>query len=117
MGLGLTVGRKIIETHRGKVEIVAPKSGQGGHGADFPSPCSLLNAANLRAARERQPASADRSFPQRLGAPPYHVTGVCPQTVYPCPNRSLTLSATYKLHPLPSDSFLLWGPGSSMIVP
>jgi signal transduction histidine kinase len=30
VGLGLTVAHKIIETHRGKVEIVAPKSGQGG---------------------------------------------------------------------------------------
>jgi signal transduction histidine kinase len=30
VGLGLTVAHKIIEAHRGKVEIVAPKSGQGG---------------------------------------------------------------------------------------
>jgi len=30
VGLGLTVAHKIIEIHRGKVEIVAPKSGQGG---------------------------------------------------------------------------------------
>ena len=30
VGLGLTVAHKIIETHRGKVEIVAPKCGQGG---------------------------------------------------------------------------------------
>ena len=30
LGLGLTVSRKIIETHRGKLEIVAPKSGQAG---------------------------------------------------------------------------------------
>jgi signal transduction histidine kinase len=30
LGLGLTVARKIIETHRGRLEIVAPKSGQGG---------------------------------------------------------------------------------------
>ena len=30
LGLGLTVSRKIIETHRGKLEILAPKSGQGG---------------------------------------------------------------------------------------
>jgi signal transduction histidine kinase len=30
VGLGLTVAHKIIETHRGKVEIVAPNSGQGG---------------------------------------------------------------------------------------
>ncbi len=29
VGLGLTVARKIIEAHRGKVEIVAPKSGHG----------------------------------------------------------------------------------------
>jgi signal transduction histidine kinase/DNA-binding NarL/FixJ family response regulator len=28
LGLGLTVARKIIETHRGRLEIVAPKSGQ-----------------------------------------------------------------------------------------
>jgi signal transduction histidine kinase len=30
LGLGLTVTRKIIETHHGKLEIVAPKSGQAG---------------------------------------------------------------------------------------
>jgi nitrogen-specific signal transduction histidine kinase len=30
LGLGLAVARKIIETHRGKLEILAPKSGQGG---------------------------------------------------------------------------------------
>jgi signal transduction histidine kinase len=30
LGLGLTVARKIIETHRGRLEIVAPKSGQNG---------------------------------------------------------------------------------------
>jgi len=30
LGLGLTVSRKIIETHRGRLEIVAPKSGQAG---------------------------------------------------------------------------------------
>ena len=30
LGLGLTVARKIIETHRGKLEILAPKSGEGG---------------------------------------------------------------------------------------
>jgi signal transduction histidine kinase len=30
VGLGLTVAQKIIETHRGKLEIVAPKSAQGG---------------------------------------------------------------------------------------
>ncbi len=30
LGLGLTVSRKIIETHHGKLEIVPPKSGQAG---------------------------------------------------------------------------------------
>jgi len=30
LGLGLTVSRKIIETHRGKLEILASKSGQAG---------------------------------------------------------------------------------------
>jgi signal transduction histidine kinase/DNA-binding NarL/FixJ family response regulator len=30
LGLGLTVSRKIIETHRGKLEIVSPKPGQAG---------------------------------------------------------------------------------------
>ena len=30
LGLGLTVTRKIIENHRGKVEIVSPKTGQAG---------------------------------------------------------------------------------------
>ena len=30
LGLGLTVARKIIETHRGRLEIVAPKSGHSG---------------------------------------------------------------------------------------
>jgi nitrogen fixation/metabolism regulation signal transduction histidine kinase len=30
LGLGLTVTRKIIETHHGKLEIVAPKSGRSG---------------------------------------------------------------------------------------
>jgi signal transduction histidine kinase len=30
LGLGLTVSRKIVETHHGKLEIVAPKSGQAG---------------------------------------------------------------------------------------
>jgi nitrogen fixation/metabolism regulation signal transduction histidine kinase len=30
LGLGLTVSRKIVETHRGKLEIVPPKSGHAG---------------------------------------------------------------------------------------
>lgn len=30
LGLGLTVSRKIIETHHGKLEIVSPKAGQSG---------------------------------------------------------------------------------------
>jgi nitrogen-specific signal transduction histidine kinase len=30
LGLGLTVSRKIIETHHGKLEILPPKSGQSG---------------------------------------------------------------------------------------
>jgi nitrogen fixation/metabolism regulation signal transduction histidine kinase len=30
LGLGLAVSRKIIENHRGKLEVLAPKSGQGG---------------------------------------------------------------------------------------
>jgi signal transduction histidine kinase/FixJ family two-component response regulator len=30
LGLGLTVSRKIVETHHGKLEIVAPKAGQSG---------------------------------------------------------------------------------------
>jgi signal transduction histidine kinase/DNA-binding NarL/FixJ family response regulator len=30
LGLGLTVSRKIIETHRGKLEIVSPKAGEAG---------------------------------------------------------------------------------------
>ena len=30
MGLGLTVTKKIVETHQGKLEIPAPKQGQAG---------------------------------------------------------------------------------------
>ena len=30
LGLGLTVTRKIVETHHGKLEIVSPKSGHAG---------------------------------------------------------------------------------------
>jgi signal transduction histidine kinase len=30
LGLGLTVSRKIIETHHGRLEIVSPKSGEAG---------------------------------------------------------------------------------------
>jgi len=30
LGLGLTVSRKIVETHHGKLEIVQPKSGHAG---------------------------------------------------------------------------------------
>jgi signal transduction histidine kinase len=30
LGLGLTVSRKIIETHHGKLEIITPKAGQSG---------------------------------------------------------------------------------------
>jgi nitrogen fixation/metabolism regulation signal transduction histidine kinase len=30
LGLGLTVSRKIIETHLGKLEIIAPKTGHTG---------------------------------------------------------------------------------------
>jgi nitrogen fixation/metabolism regulation signal transduction histidine kinase len=30
LGLGLTVSRKIIETHNGKLEIVQPKAGHSG---------------------------------------------------------------------------------------
>jgi signal transduction histidine kinase len=30
LGLGLTVSRKIIETHHGKLEVISPKSGQAG---------------------------------------------------------------------------------------
>src|SRR5262249_15270928 len=30
LGLGLTVSRKIIETHHGKLEIVSPKAGEAG---------------------------------------------------------------------------------------
>jgi C4-dicarboxylate-specific signal transduction histidine kinase len=30
LGLGLTVSRKIIETHHGRLEIVSPKTGEAG---------------------------------------------------------------------------------------
>ena len=46
LGLGLTVCRKIIETHRGKLEIVPPQAGQ--HGVvrvSLPTDTSLVTAA------------------------------------------------------------------------
>ena len=58
LGLGLTVSRKIIETHRGKLEILAPKSGQAGRGADFPAPGPVPDAASLREGRGQPPVNA-----------------------------------------------------------
>ena len=58
LGLGLTVSRKIIETHRGKLEIVAPKSGQAGVvRISLPLEPSLTRAS-LRVTGDRQPALA-----------------------------------------------------------
>jgi nitrogen-specific signal transduction histidine kinase len=49
LGLGLTVSRKIIETHRGKLEIVPPQAGQAGFvRVSLPVDAGLSAAAGSR---------------------------------------------------------------------